>query len=111
MMEAEGPVVVDLGSSPRPDQDSYEVTASFFAPDALYKVRATAARRAEQATLIDLTTVSIALVPRLAEAARAHDVRYLTAPVSRWSFSSTSSRWAGSAASMRSRAYEGSVLV
>jgi hypothetical protein len=71
VMEAEGPVVVDLGSSPHPDQDRYEVTASFFAPDALYKVRATAARRAEQATLIDLTVHEIERVQRrLAERAR-----------------------------------------
>jgi 3-hydroxyisobutyrate dehydrogenase len=34
------------------------------------------------ATLVDLTTVSISLVPRLAEAARAREVRYLAAPVS-----------------------------
>lgn len=33
-------------------------------------------------TLIDLTTVSVSLVPRLVEAQRTHGIRYLTAPVS-----------------------------
>jgi len=36
------PVVVDLGASPRPPGDACDVVASFFAPDALYRISATA---------------------------------------------------------------------
>ena len=36
-----GPVVIDLGASPLPDQLECEVVASFFAPDALYRMTAT----------------------------------------------------------------------
>jgi hypothetical protein len=36
-----GPVVIDLGASPRPEQLECEVVASFFAPDALYRMTAT----------------------------------------------------------------------
>ena len=36
-----GPVVVDLGASPLPEQVECEVVASFFAPDALYRMTAT----------------------------------------------------------------------
>jgi hypothetical protein len=36
-----GPVVIDLGASPRPEQIECEVIASFFAPDALYRMTAT----------------------------------------------------------------------
>jgi hypothetical protein len=36
------PVVVDLGGSPQPPSSSVEVVASFFAPDALYRLTATA---------------------------------------------------------------------
>ena len=39
----DGPVVIDLGASPRPDQLECEVVASFFAPDALYRMTATLA--------------------------------------------------------------------
>src|SRR4051812_7959064 len=35
------PVVIDLGSSPLPAQAECEVVASFFAPDALYRMTAT----------------------------------------------------------------------
>ena len=64
VMAGEGPVVVDLGSSPRPPLESYEVTASFFAPDALYPVRATAAAHPEQGALIDLTVHEVERVQR-----------------------------------------------
>jgi hypothetical protein len=37
----EGPVVIDLGASPRPVDAECEVVASFFAPDALYRMTAT----------------------------------------------------------------------
>jgi hypothetical protein len=36
------PIVVDLGGSPGPPSQSVEVVASFFAPDALYRLSATA---------------------------------------------------------------------
>lgn len=36
------PIVVDLGGSPEPPSPSVEVIASFFAPDALYRLSATA---------------------------------------------------------------------
>lgn len=36
------PIVVDLGGSPGPPSPSVEVVASFFAPDALYRLSATA---------------------------------------------------------------------
>ena len=64
VMTGDGPVVVDLGSSPRPAQDQYEVTASFFAPDALYRVRATAAHHPEQEALVDLTVHEVERVQR-----------------------------------------------
>ena len=38
----DAPVVIDLGASPRPPGDQCEVVVSFFAPDALYRVTATA---------------------------------------------------------------------
>ena len=64
VMTGDGPVVVDLGSSPRPSVESYKVTASFFAPDALYRVKATAARHADQDALIDLTVHEVERVQR-----------------------------------------------
>lgn len=42
--DGEQPVVIDLGASPRPTEDECEVVVSFFAPDALYRVKATATR-------------------------------------------------------------------
>jgi hypothetical protein len=36
-----GPVVIDLGASPLPEHAECEVVASFFAPDALYRMTAT----------------------------------------------------------------------
>jgi len=38
----ETPLVIDLGASPRPPDPECDVVASFFAPDALYRVSATA---------------------------------------------------------------------
>src|SRR5437016_561783 len=35
-------VLIDLGASPRPSEPRAEVVASFFAPDALYRLSATA---------------------------------------------------------------------
>jgi hypothetical protein len=42
VMADPGRVVIDLGASPRPSAGSYEVEASFFAADALYRLAATA---------------------------------------------------------------------
>ncbi|MGH9149593.1 MAG: PilZ domain-containing protein [Acidimicrobiales bacterium] len=66
MPGGEGPVVIDLGASPRPPAPSCEVVASFFTPDALYRMRATASRRPNQDTLIDLAVHEVERVQRRA---------------------------------------------
>ena len=60
------PVVVDLGASPRPPAIECEVIASFFAPDALYRVRATALPHpgALRPSVIDLRVHDIERVQR-----------------------------------------------
>jgi hypothetical protein len=69
----EGPVVIDLGASPRPDQLECEVVASFFAPDALYRMTATLAPHdgAVHERIIDLRVHDIERVQRRT-APRAH---------------------------------------
>lgn len=64
VLESEGPVVVDLGASPSPPVGPYEVTASFFAPDALYRIRATADAHDQQREVIDLTVHDVERVQR-----------------------------------------------
>lgn len=64
VVDSAGPVVVDLGSSPLPPAAPCEVTASFFAPDALYRVRATAERHDEMREVIDLTVHDVERVQR-----------------------------------------------
>jgi hypothetical protein len=59
-----GPVVVDLGASPRPSELDCEVVASFFAPDALYRMTATLSRHGTQDTIIDLRVHGIERVQR-----------------------------------------------
>lgn len=59
-----GPVVVDLGASPRPDEAECEVVASFFAPDALYRMTATLSSHDGQKAIIDLRIHDIERVQR-----------------------------------------------
>jgi c-di-GMP-binding flagellar brake protein YcgR len=58
--------VIDLGSSPGPPAANAEVVASFFTPDALYRVKATASRRDEQVAVLDLTVHEVERVQRRA---------------------------------------------
>ncbi len=63
------PVVVDLGGSPPPPSSSVEVVASFFAPDALYRLSATAVPHQNgdttpKAKVIDLRVHAIERVQR-----------------------------------------------
>ena len=62
------PVVVDLGASPGPPGSSVEVVASFFAPDALYRLSATAVPHQNgsgpSAKVIDLRIHAIERVQR-----------------------------------------------
>jgi hypothetical protein len=62
----DGAVVVDLGASPRPTDGDCEVVASFFAPDALYRLTATLSPHEHAATdtIIDLRVRDIERVQR-----------------------------------------------
>lgn len=55
---------VSLGTSPTPPAASSEVVASFFSPDALYRLRATVTSRPEQQSVIDLTVHDVQRVQR-----------------------------------------------
>jgi hypothetical protein len=58
-------VVVDLGASPQPPGASVEVIASFFAPDALYRLTATAVpHNGGGAKIIDLRVQNVERVQR-----------------------------------------------
>lgn len=57
-------VVVDLGASPRRAEAECEVVASFFAPDALYRMKATLSPHEGQAAVIDLRVHDIERVQR-----------------------------------------------
>lgn len=59
-----GPVVVDLGASPLPPEPECEVVASFFAPDALYRMTATLSPHGTAAAIIDLSVHDIERVQR-----------------------------------------------
>jgi len=59
-----GQVVVNLGASPRPDSDECEVVASFFAPDALYRMSATLTPHEGHDGVIDLRIHDIERVQR-----------------------------------------------
>ncbi len=54
----EGPVVVNVGSA-LPPEPEVEVVASFFAPEALYRVRAVASRHGGDDALVDLQVHSV----------------------------------------------------
>ncbi len=62
--DSEERVLVDLGASPRPASQECEVVASFFAPDALYRVKATASKHGHQDAVIDLAIHEIERVQR-----------------------------------------------
>jgi len=66
-----GPVVIDLGASPQAPADGSHVVASFFAPDALYRVSATCTPHEGQGGTIDLSVLNIERVQRRT-APRAH---------------------------------------
>ncbi len=57
-------VVINLGASPRPESDECEVVASFFAPDALYRMSATLTPHEGHAGVIDLRVHDIERVQR-----------------------------------------------
>lgn len=58
-------VVIDLGASPHPPTTEVEVTASFFAPDALYRIRAVATPHAGATrAIIDLRVHDVERVQR-----------------------------------------------
>jgi hypothetical protein len=57
-------VVVDLGASPLPPTPECEVVASFFAPDALYRMTATLRPHGDQRAIIDLRVHDIERVQR-----------------------------------------------
>lgn len=59
-----GSVVVDLGASPRPPEPTCEVIANFFAPDALYRMKATLSPHGERDAIIDLAVHEIERVQR-----------------------------------------------
>ncbi|HUP84073.1 MAG TPA: PilZ domain-containing protein [Acidimicrobiales bacterium] len=61
----DGPVVIDLGASPKPEHLDCEVVASFFAPDALYRMSAVlTAHEGGRAEIIDLRVHDIERVQR-----------------------------------------------
>lgn len=60
----EGVVVIDLGASPKPAGSQADVTASFFDPDALYRVTATVVPHDGSKTVIDLTVRNVERVQR-----------------------------------------------
>jgi hypothetical protein len=64
VLESEAGIVVDLGASPLSPSGPCEVVASFFAPDALYRVRATADAHEERREVIDLTMHDVERVQR-----------------------------------------------
>jgi hypothetical protein len=50
-------ILIDLGASPRPESDSAEVVASFFAPDALYRLFAKARQEADGLVSLDVSAL------------------------------------------------------
>ena len=50
-------ILIDLGASPRPDSDAAEVVASFFAPDALYRLFAKARQEADGLVSLDVSAL------------------------------------------------------
>lgn len=71
VVESEGrAIVIDLGGSPRPAEPKCAVTASFFSPDALYRIEGTVSSHDGEQSVIDLTIHDIERVQRR-EAVRA----------------------------------------
>jgi c-di-GMP-binding flagellar brake protein YcgR len=66
MSDSNGSVTIDLGASPSAPQGEADVIASFFTPEALYRVKAHAVPRKEQKAVIDLTVEDIEKVQRRA---------------------------------------------
>src|ERR1041384_4448705 len=50
-------ILIDLGASPRPEGDAAEVVASFFAPDALYRLFAKAHREDDGLVSLDVSAL------------------------------------------------------
>lgn len=50
-------ILIDLGASPRPEDDAAEVVASFFAPDALYRLFAKARQEADGLVSLDVSAL------------------------------------------------------
>lgn len=50
-------VVIDLGASPRPEHEVSEVVASFFAPEALYRLLAKATQEGDGLLVLDVSAV------------------------------------------------------
>ena len=66
MSDSNGTVSIDLGASPTAPDTETEVVASFFTPEALYRVKAHAVPRKEQKKVIDLTVDDVERVQRRA---------------------------------------------
>jgi hypothetical protein len=66
MSDSNGTVAIDLGASPTAPEAETEVIASFFTPEALYRVKAHAVPRKEQKAVIDLTVDNVERVQRRA---------------------------------------------
>jgi hypothetical protein len=65
VVENEGDaVVIDLGGSPRPKEPTCEVMASFFSPDALYRIEATLSPHNGQDSVFDLDVHRVQRVQR-----------------------------------------------
>ena len=50
-------ILIDLGASPRPESDTVEVVASFFAPDALYRLFAKAEQEPDGLISLDVSAL------------------------------------------------------
>lgn len=66
MADSNGSVAIDLGASPTAPESEIDVIASFFTPEALYRVKAHAVPRKEQKAVIDLTVEDVERVQRRA---------------------------------------------
>lgn len=64
VLDAGDQVVIDLGASPRPSAARFEVLASFFAPEALYRVRGAASANGEASSLVALDIQDVETVQR-----------------------------------------------
>lgn len=62
--DREGAVVVDLGATPNPPDCQCDVVASFFSPDALYRMKATLSPHSDRQRVIELAIHDIERVQR-----------------------------------------------